>query len=401
MSAYNEKTMLFRLILLLALCVLPVKVFAADLAASPMIIDGKGKPREILSYTLTLTNTSSRLLTIYPWVANYSAASGTEPMPDPSRADLSTSLANWIELSRGVIRLEPGESREVPVLIQISLTAVPGKRHALLKFAHGTNRIDAEANIAGTLAIPVNIEVVDDAKEILQLGSFAPKKLWVTGNEAEFDFSLQNIGNRGLVPRGKIRIFDRRGAEVAAIDANRDGERIDPSAAALLSAVWHADGEFGRYKAMLDLSYGDGGRATLQDTVFFWVIPWTKVLGLFVSITVVAVIFTLLLYTRSASGRRYITVPVEEREESRGISRLRAMFARRGGVEHTTANIASKHTVPQNTEDVPAQNTLSGVVELSAHERANSPANLTSSVRLSAPKREQPDPRHIVNLRRP
>lgn len=400
MSAYNNRTMFLRPALLLVLFALPIGASAADLVATPMIIDGKGKPREILSYTLTLTNSSSRLLTVYPWVTNYSAASGTEPMPDPTRADLSTSLANWIELTRGVITLLPGESREIPILIQISLSAAPGERHALMKFAHGTNRIDAESNIAGTLAVPVNIEVVDDAKELLQLGSFAPKKQWFTGKDAEFDFSLENIGNRGLVPRGKVRIFDRRGAEVAAIDANRDGERIDPSAGALLGAVWNADGEFGRYKAMLDLSYGDGGRATLQDTVFFWVIPWHKVLGLFLSFAVISVILAILMQSRSSARRRYAPAYAPETAPSapRGISRLRSMLSASAPVSEDVP----EEMIPEDSStDAPklVNRTVIDSVDLSPRKKEE--RTLDSAVRLSAPKRKEADPRHVVNLRRP
>lgn len=405
-DAYNKR-MLARsaVFLFLFLLVFPLAAHAApDFSASPMIIDGKGKPREILSYSITLVNDSSRVLTFYPWVTNYSA-SGTEPMPDLTRADLSSSLANWIELTRGVIRLEPGASQTVPVLIQISNTATPGNRHALIKFAHGTNRIEAESNVAGTLVIPVNIEVVSDAKEILRLASFAPARQWFTSEEAAFSYELENTGNRGLVPRGKVRIFDRRGAEVAAIDANRDGERLDPSEKALLSAVWAADGGFGRYKAMLDLSYGDASRGTLQDTIFFWVIPWQKLLGLFASITIAAVIIAVLLHSRLRASPSYAPFSSRMNEDENaserlfGLARLRAMIRRRNddppALSGETGSFVGEEHPPRRT-------TLDSVDSVPAPSARPRPApEATGAVRIEARKRKEPDPRHVVNLRRP
>ena len=282
---------------------LPWGVFAASFTATPLVIDGKGKPREIMHFSVTLENTGTGLASIYPWVTNYTSASGTEEMPDLAHADLTTSLANWIEVTRGVIDLMPGERREVPVMIQINQTAKPGMYHAEIKFSPGNSRIEAEAAIAQTLIIPVNIEVMDDANEKLQLGTFVPAKNWFTTEDATFDVKLQNIGNRGLVPTGKIRIYDRRGAEIASVDANQNGDRLEPSNERMLAAVWHAGDNFGRYKAMLDLEYGEGGRGTLQDTVFFWIVPWQKVLGLFLTIMVISVIIAVMLHMRAQANR--------------------------------------------------------------------------------------------------
>jgi len=401
--AYNERmTRASVVALALALLALaPSVACAADLSASPMIIDGKGKPRDILSYTIVLRNESKRLLTIYPWVTNFTASSGTEPMPDSTSADLSTSLANWIEVTRGVISLEPGESKEVPVLIQINLAAIPGERHALIKFAHGTNRIEAESNADGTLTIPVNIEVVDDARESLQLGRFAPTKRWFTGEEATFNVALDNTGNRGIVPRGKIRIYDRRGAEVASLDANQDGERLEPSTHALLSAVWNADGEFGRYKAFLDLSYGENGLATLQDTVFFWIIPWPKVVGLFLSIMVVSVIITLLLQTRGRARPRYALESASSADEQTpdassppgALGRLHSVLSQRVRRANAVKDTASSESSirPRAYDSVDLSGGIRPVETLESS---------SNTIRLEAPRRAMPDPAHIIDLRK-
>lgn len=408
MNAYNERMILrgFSGALIALALAVPGVAFAADLSASPMVIDGKGKPREIMTYSVRLTNNSSRLLTVYPWVTNYTATSGAEEMPDLTRADLSTSLANWIEMTRGVITLEPGESKDIPVLIQVSLSATPGTRHALLRFAHGINRIDAESNVAGTLTVPVNIEVVDDAKEMLQLRTFAPEKQWFTSSDARFSFALENIGNRGVVPRGKIRIFDRRGMEIASVEANDGGEKLEPSATALLGAVWTADGKFGRYKAMLDLSYGDG-RRTIQDTVFFWVIPWQKLLGLFLSLTIISVIIAVLIQSRGSARPSYAA----ERASSESVA-ARAYDDDGASVRPSRLERFKKfiRRFTSVSNPVPMEEMTEAVPEKRARTRVYDSVNLSSAlsgqsaypsgaIRLEARKRDEPNPDHVVDLR--
>lgn len=284
----------------------------ASFSASPLVLDGKGKPREILRYTVTLTNTKSHIVTVYPWVVNLDPVNGEEMQEPLGKADLATSLANWIEVSRAAVDLGPGESREVPVLVQINMSARPGVYHALVHFSEGPNRIEAESDRERTRSISVNMEVLDDANERLSLNTFMPDKNIFGGNNASFSYRLENTGNRGIVPEGKIRIFDRKGEEVAAIDANADGRKLEPSAKEMLAGVWAADGHFGKYKAVLDLQYGKG---TIQDTVFFWVLPWKHLVGALGVLLVAVAVLALLLHSRAQSRPGYAYAYVREDDE--------------------------------------------------------------------------------------
>ncbi|MBI2030269.1 hypothetical protein HYT05_01460, partial [Candidatus Kaiserbacteria bacterium] len=87
----------------------PRVVSAQELSIKPVVIDEKSAPRDILKETITITNTSSRKLTLYPAVNNVRPADGEEAFESAKGSDdLADSLANWIELSRGVIELGPG-----------------------------------------------------------------------------------------------------------------------------------------------------------------------------------------------------------------------------------------------------------------------------------------------------
>jgi hypothetical protein len=272
-------------IFLLLACLFPfvAQALSSDkLTVTPVVIDAKAKPRDVLKETITVTNTADHLLTLYPGVNNVKPEDGEQAFAAAqSSLDLDDSLANWIELSRGVIELEPGEQKEVPFIIHVNMNAITGVYHAQISFSQGTTRAEAEA--AGPLAtVAVNVEVQEDTKEVLQLGKFTTGKFFLAGDDVRFDYLLENIGNQELQPRGEIRVYDRKGQEVASVDVNKDGKAVSPDQMAQLASVWAAAEGFGQYKALLTVYYGKSQTASVQDTIFFWIVPWKQLLAFFI-----------------------------------------------------------------------------------------------------------------------
>ena len=274
-------------------------------SVSPKIIDEVAKPREILKNSVVLTNNTNHNVKIYAFVNNIDMQNGEQDYLSRSEVQIGDSLANWIEITRALIRLDPGETREIPYLIHINLHAKPGKYHARIAFASGHNQSEAEKTIVADTSIAVNIEVPDDSKERLQLASFSSDETFFSDGIASFTYFLENIGNRSLAPRGEVRIYNRKGEEVASIKANEGGASLMPEATSQLSAVWNADGEFGRYKAFLDLSYGDKQYGTVQDTVYFWIVPWKKIFAIFIILSIIVGGVTLYLHRKYEDRRGF------------------------------------------------------------------------------------------------
>lgn len=332
----------FVCVLSFVLC--PVITFAAtDFVVTPAIIDGKGKQRDIIRNTIIVTNTTKHLVSIYPWVTDMDTKVGSTDVSDlggSSVGNLSDSLARWIEVTRGVVDLLPGEHKEIPVMVQIHLDAKPGIYHAVLHLSAGSNRASAEANKVETEEVLVNIEVLEDINERLELASFAPQKNFFTDSSALFDYRIANIGNRGLTPQGKIRIYNGHGEEVATVDANQEGKRLEPNAKEMLGSVWVAGDHFGRYKAMLDLQYGN--RGTLQDTVFFWIVPWKKALGMFLTLMILCVAGAIGMHSYATASRGGAFAPAVA-----GGGRLRGMFERfRSDDEEEDDEVEAEEVLP-------------------------------------------------------
>ena len=262
-----------------------------ELDVTPVVIDEKGKPRDILKQSIKITNTSERKLQLYPSVNDVHKVEGEQEfVPAQTGDDKKESLANWIELSRGVVELGPGEEKEIPFVIRINVTAVVGSYHAVISFSEGGARSAAEAKPA-LGEVTVNVEVQDDVKEIMQLNKFGTDSFFLSGDDILFSYNVENIGNQELQPKGEIRIYNRRGEEVAAVPVNGDGKTISPSQMSQLASVWSGAEGFGRFKAFLTVNYGKVQTASVQDTVYFWIVPWKQLLMLVVVTALMLLVF--------------------------------------------------------------------------------------------------------------
>jgi predicted lipid-binding transport protein (Tim44 family) len=269
---------------------------------NPIVANEKAKPRDIIKKELVITNNMGHKIDLYISVQNVDPTQGGQEFVSPGVADLSQSLANWIEITRGVIELAPNESRKIPYLIHVNVTAKPGTYFARILFGEGVRRSTASSGAGedGT-SLLLNLEVQDDAKERLQLGTFTSDDSVIMRDNVSFSYLLENIGNRTIEPRGAIRIFNRRGEEVGSVPLNPEGVEITPDNTEQLAAAWSASGRFGKYKAFLDLEYGESQLASVQDTVYFWVFPWKEIFATVIGVLVLAVIGTYVIHMRTVA----------------------------------------------------------------------------------------------------
>lgn len=276
------------------------------LTVTPQVFDEKAQIREILKRSITLTNNTNRRLSVYTFVNNIDVIDGEQEFEENrSAANISESLANWIEITRGVIELDPGQTRQIPFLIHVSVYADPGIHHAQIAFGWGSTKRDAKERSEREPKVIINVEAEDDSKEVLQLSSFIPEKTFFLNSIASFSYLFENIGNRALSPDGEIRIYNRRGEEVGAVGVNGDDAELLPNKESQLVSTWQSEGKFGRYKAILDVEYGNKQRGTVQDTIFFWIIPWKKILAMFLVMSVVLVVAVYLLHRRYELYHQY------------------------------------------------------------------------------------------------
>ena len=168
----------------------------------------------------------------------------------------------------------------------------------LITFALGNKRDEAASNLALSPKIAVNLEVLDDKKEILELEYFSADKTFFYDFPVAFSYSLANIGNVPIIPNGQLRIYNRRGQEIDTIELNQTLLQINPGEKHAWYPNWNPGTGFGRYKALLNIRYGTNQPIVLQDTVFFWIIPWFKMLLFFGILAGILIIVAIELHKR-------------------------------------------------------------------------------------------------------
>jgi len=308
---YNKKSFLKIFAYFFVLCFVWIGVFsevqAASLTVRPLVIDEKAMGRNILKESVTLTNNTGRKLGVYAFVNDISAYGGKREFVDRSKEGRSTSPMNWIRFPMGVIELSPGEVRTIPFSIEVNLWAKPGVYHAVVAFADGSGRQEAQRKRDQSPSLMVNIEIIEDIKERVQLKKFISDKRFSSSFPVSFSYELENIGNRAIVPSGEVRIYDRNGKEVGIVNANSGEAVIDPDTSMHLASIWESSQGFGRYKALLDLEYGGKQQGMIQDTVFFWVIPYWMFATVFGGIAFLMIIFVFML--RRFFGKVYVPSP--------------------------------------------------------------------------------------------
>ncbi len=293
------------IILFLSLILIPSESWAqnsSNVLVNPSVIDEKTKIRDILEYDILIQNKSERQVSLYAVVNDVDPVEGIEESNKPQDLDRTVSITKWIELSRGVIRISSGEEAKVPLKINVSHDAIPGIRHAKIIFAEGNNRELAEkkAKKSNQPEILINLEIEEDIVERAELNNFSSAKNIYSSFPAKFDFTVKNIGNSNVTPIGNIYIYNRKGQEIDKININIDQSAIKPETVLKFNEKWDGEnGGFGKYKAKLELEYGSLINRDLQDTVYFWILPFKLVVLVGVGGMLLIVLLSIMIFKKT------------------------------------------------------------------------------------------------------
>ena len=267
----------------------------------PAIIDEQARARDILEYEIKIKNNSEQKKDLYTLVNDVSITAGRQEFLSPGKSDRTVSVANWIRISRGVIELNPGEETTASLKIEISPYASPGKRYAIITFAQGANRADAEKRMKITkqAELLINVDIKEEIIEKAQINSFKTSKSTYLERPIIFSLELENFGNRVINPTGAIYIYNRRGEEIDYITLSGDEARLAPGEKKAFEKIWDNDRGLGKLKARVEIEYGQNNKRDLQDTIYFWIMPWPLLLIFGGGALFLVIIITFLLFKKT------------------------------------------------------------------------------------------------------
>lgn len=296
----------FRACLLLVICIIPLSATAANYFVSPLVVDHELEKRDLREETITITNNEGRMVTLYPTVNEVSVnqGGGVHTFVEPSMTDRTTSVTSWLEISRAVVELMPGETKNLTLTIRVNPEVVPGEYHAFIGFPEGGNRPEAEkqvreGQVPGTV---VRIGVDKVQNQFLRLAKFTVERFIKSSTEGEVSYALQNPGDDPVIPRGEVIFYDNNGVEVNSIEVNKGGAVIEGGGEMSFVEEIPQDMKMGKYKAFLAIEYGEHQTASLNDTAFFYVLPLTTIAIIFAVVLMVAIGLALFVHRRYDMG---------------------------------------------------------------------------------------------------
>jgi hypothetical protein len=200
----------------------------------------------------------------------------------PVMTDRTNTVTSWIDISRGRIVIPSGETAEIPLGIKVHPFAQPGEYHVFIGFVEASKRSTAEAvALRGDAdGVVVKITVADEREDSMRITSMTVDRFVTRDNEKEVLITVENAGDIASAPQGELIYYDSRGREVMAVSVNSDGERVAPNSTKTFSALIPMDTQLGRFKANVNLEYGENQRANLYDTTSFILLPLPYLIAL-------------------------------------------------------------------------------------------------------------------------
>ena len=295
-------------LLLLLVILLPLPVAASEVAIRPFLIDVTLVPRESTTETILLeSGYDVRDAVLYATVNEITVGTNGEirEFVTPVMTDRTNTVTSWIEINRGRIVIPAGESVEIPLKISVHPFAQPGEYHVFVGFVEGSKRAAAEATaLAGDAdGVIVKITVGDERKDAMRITSMMVDRFVSSEDERKVEITVENTGDIASAPRGELIFYDSRGREVVAVPVNDMGESISPDSSKTFIATIPFSNDLGRFKANVNLLYGENQKANLYDTTSFFMIPVVYLLAL---TGLLLALIVLLLYLMRKNRVEYV-----------------------------------------------------------------------------------------------
>ncbi len=279
---------------------------AFALTITPVRIEIKGDPGQVLTEEMTLINEQSTPATFYSSYANFEAQgdSGT-----PAFTTSDEGISTWMKTAESVT-LGPNETKTVSLSIAIPSSATPGGYFGAIFWGtspEGTK--PGEVAISAKTGMLVLLSVNGEVKEEGGLVDFKTKdeKFWYNTLPVLFEYRFRNDGGDRVKPIGKITIRNTVYLRADRIDANPVQGNILPGSTRKFKVDWikysDPDGEplatsamgkffhtvryqwknfaVGLYSAHIDVAYGSQNQHAKAVTRFF-VFPWQLLICLIV-----------------------------------------------------------------------------------------------------------------------
>ncbi len=302
------KKRLFAAILLIALLLVPIfgtvgaQQSGQGLEISPPLVDEQVDPGQSIVIDIRVRNITETEVIANGEIDDFVAGDDEDGQPKILVGDSSEpspyTFKPWVSQIPS-LRLAPREIKTAQITINVPQDASPGGHYGVVRFTAQPVGLDETGvslsasigtlvllNVSGDVRIQGSVEQFSISQDGKQ-GTFFEK------GPLDFTERINNTGNVHFKPTGTIKITDTFGKEVASLNVNESGGNILPSSIRKFEQTLDKTNMFGRYKAVLSLTYGDN--QTLDSEITFWVVPYKMVLAVLGGLILLILIIVFLL----------------------------------------------------------------------------------------------------------
>ncbi len=317
---------------------------AASVTVSPPKFEFSVEKGERISGSIAVSNSDSAPLVLLPSVADFMAEgeAGRAAFTEKSEDASAFSMSAWVTLPAQAITVPANEKIEVPFTVTVPEGAEAGGHFGTIFFSPVTEQSGTIA-VQQKVGVLLLVRVAGDVHETGDVSIFASFHADVDAeavNQAkpqsffsEFPIKIAvrftNTGNVHLKPEGTITLKNTFGTELARVGeaitqtstgavtgsklvdylpVNDANGNVLPNSSRVFLSSWRGYGSlilneqaereiawkglgFGRYTALLNLSYGDTKLPT--QVIHFWIIPWMVILPSLFGLGILIALITL------------------------------------------------------------------------------------------------------------
>lgn len=276
--------------------VAPLAAYAQStegLEVKPAIVEDKVNPGEVHQYSISVTNVTSVTKTFYVTVRDIQGLdSQGRPIFASTTEVTPYALSSWVNIPQGEITLAAGGTQTIPFSVQVPQNASPGSHFASVFFSDKPAQLQTSGSGVGvSVGAIVSLLISGNINEEAQLEEFSTDKLVYPTPDVTFNTKVQNLGNVLEQPTGTIQITDMFGKTVGNVDVNSAQASVFPGSDRTYTSNWNPGGfAFGRYEAVVSLSYGTEARQTIYSTTSFWVLPLVPIFSVLGSLLLIVIV---------------------------------------------------------------------------------------------------------------
>lgn len=337
MTKFIYKALILSFVFCLFGLTLPVNGQEVGIKISPIKIDELVKPGDVLKRTLKVTNTSSDPKTFYLFLSDFVAdgESGKALLVTAGSSEIG--MSGWVDISPQGYDFAAGQEIEIPFTIKVPENVAPGGYYGALEVGTQPPKINIEGedkgaamSMAQRAACLLILQVAGEVNEDADIREFiSDKTFYGTPFDVKFIERIENKGNTHIKPQGAINIKNMFGKNVSIIRVNENGSNVLRKSVRKFEQEWTDKMAFGRYKAILGLTYGTEsslggqGKKTLYAERVFWIFPWKIIIPVMLALLLIGAFmaFLLNLYKNKAIKRAMEQLGARQRPYSKNFAR--------------------------------------------------------------------------------